>query len=76
MADKRLWKDLVVARLSGDQMMNDDDEFFGEETNNLKELKSWKSLHSPLWTGLLISSSDRFRALIALKVYISKSLLF
>ena len=44
-------------------MMNDDDEFFGEETKNLRELKSWKLLQLPLWTGLLIFSSDRFDAL-------------
>ena len=34
-------------------MMNDDDEFFGEETKNLKELESWNSLQSTLWTALL-----------------------
>ena len=45
-------------------MMTDDDEFFGEETKDLRELKSWKLLQLPLRTGLLIFSSDRFDPLI------------
>ena len=44
-------------------MMNDDDEFFEQETKNLKELKSWNWMQSPLWRALL----NCFRSLIALQ---------